>query len=82
MKLGTNDFSIIDAGSKQQPININKGNITSKNDFFYINVSFQSIKKLDTYRFIYASDSHIVLEGTYVSSRGKKTYYNVFLSKQ
>ncbi len=81
-QLRTNAYEMQQMTHSPQSMNIRKGNFYSENNFLKLKIDITSVHKVTEYTVIHADDSGIVLSGVYSNKRGKKTYYNVFLSRK
>ena len=80
-ELKANSYDIESLPVKPQTMRIKKNDIFSENNFQKINLNINTISKVKEYTIIYANSSEIVLATTYLTRKGKKTYYNVILRK-
>ena len=64
-----------------QKISIEKNSITTDNGFHKIDVSIKAVSDVKKFTIIYAGDKEMVLSGIKSTKKGKKTFYNVILTK-
>ena len=81
-QLKTNAYEIQQIALRPQSITLKENSFISDNNFTKIKTDILSVPKVKEFTVIHAEDSGIILSGVYANRKGKKTYYNVFLSKR
>jgi len=81
-RLKTNAYEIQKLQHKPQTLNFKEGVVYTDNNFQKVKTHIASVPKVKEYTLIYADESTIVLSSVYSNRKGKKTYYNIILSKK
>lgn len=81
--LKTNSYEIeSDEYLKPKECIMAEKNYYVENEFPYMKMKFKDVAHdIEEYRVIYSDDSEIILSGFYTSTKGKQTFYNLFLRR-
>jgi len=80
-ELKANEYEMGSIRTSPQKISIEKNSITTDNGFHKIDVSIKAVSDVKKFTIIYAGDKEMVLSGIKSTKKGKKTFYNVILTK-
>ena len=80
-ELKANEYEMKSIKVSSQKISIVKSAIATDNGFHKIDVSIKAVSDVKKFTIIYADDKELVLSGIKSTKKGKKTFFNVILTK-